>query len=88
MYGRVIKGMHARKGKNMHLWQEKQAWDTTLLGKKEMHGAQSPQEQPLKGMRVLNGGKHACQGAKLCMHACMYEDKAHKGHGHVKRGLG
>ena len=87
MDGGVIKGIHARNGKNMHLGQGKQAWDTTLIGKWEMGGAQSPQEQS-PGMGVLNGGKHAYQGAKLCMHACMYEDKAHKGHGHVKRGLG
>ena len=38
---------------------------------KEMHGAQSPQEQPLKGMRVLNGGKHACMRSQA-MHACMH----------------
>ena len=71
--------------KNMHLGQGKQAWNTTLLGKREMGGAQSPREQ-YPGMGVLNGGKHAYQGAKLCMHACMYEDKGHKGHVPCEKG--
>ena len=50
-----------------------------------MGGAQSPWEQS-PGMGVLNGGKHAYQGAKLCMHACMYEDKGHKGHVPCEKG--
>ena len=50
-----------------------------------MGGAQSPWEQS-PGMGVLNGGKHAYQGAKLCMHACMYEDNGHKGHVPCEKG--
>ena len=78
MDGGVIKGIHARNGKNMHLGQGKQAWDTTLLEKWEMGGAQSPREQPLKGRGVLKCG--SMHDKKLSMHACMYENMGHKGH--------
>ena len=33
-----------------------------------------------KGMGMLKCGKYACQGTKLSMHTCMYENKGHKGH--------
>ena len=33
-----------------------------------------------KGMGMLKCGKYACQGTKVSMHTCMYENKGHKGH--------
>ena len=38
-------------------------------------------------MGVLKCGKYACQGTKLSMHTCMYENKGHKGHVPCEWGL-
>ena len=56
--------------RNMHLWQGKQAWDTTLLRKKEMGGAQSPREQPLKAWSALVW--QAYMSRSQTKYACMH----------------
>ena len=71
-------------GNNMHLWPEKQAWDTTP-NRKERNGWSSiTTGTSSKGMGVLKCG--SMHDKKLCMHACMYEDKGHKGHVPCEKG--